>query len=140
MQETVSEHMAHTMYSAELAKQAADKRKSEVNTQTLEEETPVAPVAPVAAVAAATEEVAMEDELPSRGRQDGESKYARIGSFDDEPQDPELAAAIMNRSQGPKQGQGDGEDGPPMMNSGSKAKPGTNTDVMALAKQMEKGR
>jgi len=128
--------MAHTMYSAELAKQAADKRKSEVNTQTPEGEALSAPVIE------ATEAVGVEDELPSRGRQDGDSKYARIGAFDDEQQDqdPELAAAIMNRSQGPKQGQGDGEDGPPMMNSGSKAKPGTNTDVMALAKQMEKGR
>ena len=73
-------------------------------------------------------------------RPDQTRQNDQVDQDDQHDQDPELAAAIMNRSQGPKQGQGDGEDGPPMMNSGSKAKPGTNTDVMALAKQMEKGR
>jgi len=119
--------MAYTMQAAASAKQADERRKKE--TAALESPRP-------------DESDAQEmDELPSRGRQAGETKYARIDSFDDnmEEQDPDLIAAITNRGQAPKQGDGQ-EQGPPVMDSTSKTKPSNNIDLLAMAKQMENSR
>ena len=127
IQETVSEHMAYTMQAAMSAKQADERRKKE--TAALESQRPD------------ESEAQGIDELPSRARQVGETNYARIDSFDDntEEQDPDLIAAITNRGQAPKQGDGQ-EQGPPVMDSTSKTKPSNNIDLLAMAKQMENSR
>ena len=121
IQETLSEHMAYTMHAAASAKQAAERRKMETQNENVD----------------TIEEV---DELPSKPRA-GDTKYARIDSFNgsDDNQDPDLIAAITNRGQAPKQGDGN-EVGPSIMNSTSKSKPSNNIDVLALAKALEKDR
>lgn len=113
--------MAYTMHAAASAKQADERRKLETKS-----------------VVEVSDGV---DELPSKPRQAGDTKYARIDQFDgsEDDQDPDLIAAITNRGQAPKQGDGL-EVGPSIMNSTSKSKPSNNIDVLALAKEMEKGR
>ena len=123
----ISEHMARTMHAAEMAKQADDRRKQETGYEH-------------SAIRPPMDENDDDDELPSKSRSDNDAKYARIDSIEpDEEQSPELIAAIMNRGQGAKQGEGN-ENGPPLMNSNTMPKTSNNTDIMALAKEMEKGR
>jgi hypothetical protein len=124
----LSEHMAQTMHAAEMVKQADDRRKQETGYEH-------------SAIRPAMSQIdENEDELPSKGRTTTEAKYARIDSIEsDDEQPPELLAAIMNRGQGAKQGEGNA-DGPPIMNSSTVAKSSNNIDIMALAKEMEKGR
>ena len=110
------------MHAAASAKQADERRKLETRNENVDT-------------------IGEADELPSKPRQGGDTKYARIDSFDgsEDDQDPDLIAAITNRGQAPKQG--DGHDvGPSIMDSTSKSKPSNNIDVLALAKEMEKGR
>ena len=124
--EDVSEHMARTMHIAELAKQADERKKKETSAKDNQSDMPN------------VTSIDDTDELPSRGRTDG-VKYARIDSISEQDEDPELLAAIMNRGQAPKQGDGN-ENGQPIMDSSTKPKPMNNTDIMALAKEMEKNR
>ena len=124
----ISEHMARTMHAADMAKQADDRRKQETGYEHSAIRPPM------------DENDDDDDELPSKSRSDNDAKYARIDSIEpDEEQSPELIAAIMNRGQGAKQGEGN-ENGPPLMNSNTMPKTSNNTDIMALAKEMEKGR
>ena len=115
------------MHAAEMAKQADDRRKHETGYEH-------------SAIRPAVSQNDADDELPSKSRTTTEAKYARIDSIEsDDEQPPELLAAILNRGQGAKQGEGNA-DGPPLMNSSAVAKTSNNTDIMALAKEMEKGR
>ena len=124
----ISEHMARTMHAAEMAKQADDRRKQETGYEHSAIRPPM------------DENDDDDDELPSKSRSDNDAKYARIDSIEpDEEQAPELIAAIMNRGQGAKQGEGN-ENGPPLMNSNATPKTSNNTDILTLAKEMEKGR
>jgi len=82
------------------------------------------------------------DELPSRARDPNEKKYSTFDSFNEEGEvDDTLMNAIMSRGTAPiSDSSGEGEQKQmPIMNSDSKIKQ-NKTDILALAKQMEKGR
>ena len=134
------------MHSAQLAKQADDRRQQELNrdknimavSDEQRNQDIGSDLSQDMGQDMGQELEGTSDELPSRGRNIGESSYARIDSLEEES-DPELIAAIMNRGQAPKQGDGN-PNGPVVMDSTSKPKAAKNTDIMALAKEMEKGR
>ena len=114
--------MAHTMYTAEAARAAEEQKQQDLS-----------------ATDVADDGDDSGDELPSKQIGIGESKYAKIGELENgEEVDQALASAIMNRGLAPKQG---GEDGVlPTMNSDVRTKSHTAVDILARAKEMEKGR
>jgi hypothetical protein len=83
-------------------------------------------------------EIQDDDELPSRNFDSSVSKYATIDSIVEDNVDDELMNAIMNRGTGSSD-KGDGTQKPPTINSTIQLKSNTG-DIMAMAKEMEKGR